>query len=196
MFKKHSEGGPGGGANPGPGAADRDTGLLADKAHVKKRPAPEKKRRDFTLNAAGLGLLLIAGLFILIGLSLGGGFPSPMEMGLLLGLPALTVLCMVLFPRWAAAVKIFILLSSAAGAGGAGYIPGPDFPYGLSLLFAALAILIVPSVQKLSEWERAIVLRFGRFHRVKGPGLFVLFPLADRVARTVDLRIRVTDFSA
>ncbi|MDR2785973.1 MAG: slipin family protein, partial [Treponema sp.] len=39
-------------------------------------------------------------------------------------------------------------------------------------------------------------LRFGRFHRVKGPGLFVLIPLADRTAQTVDLRIRVTDFSA
>jgi regulator of protease activity HflC (stomatin/prohibitin superfamily) len=40
------------------------------------------------------------------------------------------------------------------------------------------------------------VLRLGRFHRVKGPGLVFLFPLADRIAQVVDLRIRVTDFSA
>jgi regulator of protease activity HflC (stomatin/prohibitin superfamily) len=103
---------------------------------------------------------------------------------------------MTLCPRWAAGLKVFILLCCAAGAGWAGWFPGPGFPYGLTLLFTALAILIVPAVQKLNEWERAIVLRFGRFHRVKGPGLFVLIPLADQVARIVDLRIRVTDFSA
>jgi regulator of protease activity HflC (stomatin/prohibitin superfamily) len=191
MFKKHGEPG----KTPGPEAKRRDKGLLSDKPLVKKRPVPETKR-DFTLGAAGLGLFCIAGIFILTGLSLGGGFPSPAELGIFLGVPALTLLGMTLFPNWAAAVKIFILLSCIAGAGWTGYIPGPDFPCGLSLLFAALAILIVPSVQKLNEWERAIVLRFGRFHRVKGPGLFVIIPLADRAARIVDLRIRVTDFSA
>ena len=40
------------------------------------------------------------------------------------------------------------------------------------------------------------MLRFGKFQAVRGPGLFLLFPFADRVARVVDLRIRVTDFSA
>ncbi|MDR1247954.1 MAG: slipin family protein [Treponema sp.] len=62
--------------------------------------------------------------------------------------------------------------------------------------FLAAAILIIPSVRKVDEWERAIALRFGRFHRTKGPGLFLLMPLADRIVQTVDLRIRVTDFSA
>jgi len=51
-------------------------------------------------------------------------------------------------------------------------------------------------VRKNNEWERAIVLRFGKFHKVKGPGLFVLLPVADRIAQTVDIRIRVSDFSA
>jgi regulator of protease activity HflC (stomatin/prohibitin superfamily) len=55
---------------------------------------------------------------------------------------------------------------------------------------------MVPTIQKAEEWERAIVLRFGTFHRVCGPGLFALIPLADRVAKVVDIRIRVTDFSA
>jgi len=51
-------------------------------------------------------------------------------------------------------------------------------------------------IRKNNEWERAIVLRFGKFHKVKGPGLFLLLPVADRVAQTVDIRIRVSDFSA
>jgi regulator of protease activity HflC (stomatin/prohibitin superfamily) len=58
------------------------------------------------------------------------------------------------------------------------------------------ALLFALAVQKRNEWERAIVLRFGRFRRVEGPGLFFLVPLADRIAKTVDLRIRVTDFAA
>jgi regulator of protease activity HflC (stomatin/prohibitin superfamily) len=189
-FRKKDE--PGGIAG---GIKSREKGLPADKSPAKKRPSPEKKR-DFTLSAAGLGLFCVTGLFVLTGLALGGGFPSLPELGLLLGVPILTLLWVVLYPRWAGAVKIFILLCCAAGAGWAGWIPGPDSFYGLSLLFAALAILMVPGIQKLDEWERAIVLRFGRFHRVKGPGLFVIIPLADRVARTVDLRIRVTDFVA
>jgi regulator of protease activity HflC (stomatin/prohibitin superfamily) len=62
------------------------------------------------------------------------------------------------------------------------------------LLFSGL--LLVSAIYKFDEWERAIVLRLGKFQAVRGPGLFLLIPLADRVAQTVDIRIRVTDFSA
>ena len=46
------------------------------------------------------------------------------------------------------------------------------------------------------HWEKAVILRLGRFHRLRGPGLFWLPPVLDRVARFVDTRIRATDFSA
>ena len=64
---------------------------------------------------------------------------------------------------------------------------------GIAVFFVML--LFVFSLRKADEWERAIVLRFGKFRKVKGPGLFFLLPLADRIAQTVDLRIRVSDFS-
>ena len=51
-------------------------------------------------------------------------------------------------------------------------------------------------IRKNNEWERAIVLRFGKFQKVRGPGLFFLLPVIDHVAQTVDIRIRVSDFSA
>jgi regulator of protease activity HflC (stomatin/prohibitin superfamily) len=192
MFNKKSEPG----NTSGPDKKGREGGLISDKPLVKKHPDPEKKR-DFTLNAAGMGFLFILILFVLAGLTLEKGFPSPAEMGILMGLPALTLLCLTLFPRWAAALKIFIVLLCLGGAGIPGrLLPGAEFPYGLALISAALAALIAPSVQKLNEWERAILLRFGRFYRVRGPGLFVLIPLADRVAQRVDIRIRVTDFTA
>jgi regulator of protease activity HflC (stomatin/prohibitin superfamily) len=73
--------------------------------------------------------------------------------------------------------------------------PGPAGGAAEAVIFLLL-LLLVCSVRKLDEWERAIVLRFGRFLRVKGPGLVFLIPLADRIAKRVDLRIRVTDFSA
>ena len=56
-------------------------------------------------------------------------------------------------------------------------------------------LLLVFSIRKADEWQRAIVLRFGKFRKVKGPGLFFIIPLADRIAQTVDIRIRVSDFS-
>ena len=64
---------------------------------------------------------------------------------------------------------------------------------GIAIFFVVL--LLVFSIRKADEWERAIVLRFGKFRKVKGPGLFFLIPLADRIAQKVDLRIRVSDFS-
>lgn len=60
----------------------------------------------------------------------------------------------------------------------------------------SVAFLIAPAFQIAQNWEKAIVLRFGRFRRSPGPGLFLLFPLIERVAEYVDTRIRATDFSA
>jgi regulator of protease activity HflC (stomatin/prohibitin superfamily) len=47
-----------------------------------------------------------------------------------------------------------------------------------------------------NQWERAVVLRFGRFTGLKGPGLFILIPVVDEVSQLVDQRVRVTDVSA
>jgi regulator of protease activity HflC (stomatin/prohibitin superfamily) len=58
------------------------------------------------------------------------------------------------------------------------------------------AALIAPAVQIAYQWERAVVLRFGRFQGLRKPGVFVVVPIIDKVAQFVDQRIRVTDFSA
>jgi len=73
-------------------------------------------------------------------------------------------------------------------------------PSGISLgIFWAgllIALLLAFSIRKAYEWERAVILRFGKFNRVCGPGLYFLLPLADQVCRIIDIRIRVTDFYA
>ncbi len=63
----------------------------------------------------------------------------------------------------------------------------------LSLAPGLWALFAVKIVQ---QWEKAVVLRFGRFHHVVSPGLFVIAPIADSVAAWVDHRVMVTPFSA
>jgi regulator of protease activity HflC (stomatin/prohibitin superfamily) len=59
-----------------------------------------------------------------------------------------------------------------------------------------IAGLIAPCVQIAYQWEKAVILRFGKFRGLKGSGLFGVFPVIDKVANYVDQRIRVTDFTA
>ncbi len=61
------------------------------------------------------------------------------------------------------------------------------FPLGLYLLF---------SLKVARQWERAVVLRFGRFEGLKGPGLFALVPVVDVISHLVDQRVRVSDVTA
>ncbi len=59
-----------------------------------------------------------------------------------------------------------------------------------------LALLVAAALRIADQWERAVVLRLGKFHGLRGPGLFTVVPVIDRVAYYVDQRIRATDFAA
>jgi len=59
-----------------------------------------------------------------------------------------------------------------------------------------LAMILLFSLRKAREWERAVALRLGKFHKVKGPGFYFIIPIVDQVYKTIDIRIRVTDFYA
>jgi regulator of protease activity HflC (stomatin/prohibitin superfamily) len=66
------------------------------------------------------------------------------------------------------------------------------------ILLAAIivALLVAPAIQIAYQWERAVLLRFGKFRGLRPSGLFVLVPVIDKVAQFVDQRVRVTDFRA
>lgn len=66
---------------------------------------------------------------------------------------------------------------------------------GILLATLAIALVVAPSIQIAYQWERAVVLRFGRYHSLRKPGVFMILPVIDKVAQFVDQRIRVTDFS-
>jgi regulator of protease activity HflC (stomatin/prohibitin superfamily) len=57
-------------------------------------------------------------------------------------------------------------------------------------------IILISSVRIATEWQRAVILRLGRFHKAKGPGIYLLFPFIDRIAQVVDLRIQTTTITA
>ncbi len=59
-----------------------------------------------------------------------------------------------------------------------------------------IGLLLAPSIQIAYQWERAVVLRFGKFRGLRQSGIFGILPVIDKVAQFVDQRIRVTDFSA
>ncbi len=59
-----------------------------------------------------------------------------------------------------------------------------------------LAMLISISLKIADHWERAIVLRLGKFTGLKGPGAFIIIPFFDSIAYWIDLRIVSTAFSA
>jgi len=63
------------------------------------------------------------------------------------------------------------------------------------VLFLA-AVLTPFSLLMARQWEKAVVLRFGKLHSVRGPGMFLIFPFTDSVAAWVDQRIQTTEFNA
>jgi len=62
-----------------------------------------------------------------------------------------------------------------------------------TLLIAAICLF---GIKIANQWERAVLLRLGRFTCLKGPGPFFIIPIVDTIARSVDMRIRSTDFNS
>jgi regulator of protease activity HflC (stomatin/prohibitin superfamily) len=52
------------------------------------------------------------------------------------------------------------------------------------------------SVRLADQWERAVILRLGKYKELKGPGMFWLIPFVDRVTMWLDSRVRATGFAA
>ena len=57
-----------------------------------------------------------------------------------------------------------------------------------------VVILVASGIRVIKEWERAPVLRLGRFTGMKGPGIFYIIPFVDRIPNIVSLRIQTVPF--
>jgi regulator of protease activity HflC (stomatin/prohibitin superfamily) len=90
---------------------------------------------------------------------------------------------------------VSILLFAVVVAGGAvatGLTAAPAWL--IASVVIGLVLALCPRVAQ--QWERAIVLRLGRFIGLRGPGLFWVVPFIDTVVRRIDQRVITTSFAA
>ena len=64
------------------------------------------------------------------------------------------------------------------------------------LVSLAIGVLAFTSLHVVLDWERLVILRFGKVNRVSGPGLVCTIPLVEYATLRVDLRTRITPFGA
>jgi regulator of protease activity HflC (stomatin/prohibitin superfamily) len=66
----------------------------------------------------------------------------------------------------------------------------------IAVITFLLAIIISSAIKIADQWEKAVVLRLGQFHSLRGPGLFFIIPIIDTVAYWIDNRVITTSFTA
>ena len=59
-----------------------------------------------------------------------------------------------------------------------------------------LALIVAMSVKVAEPWDRVVVLRLGRLHSLRGPGLFFIIPIVDTTPYWIDTRVMTTSFKA
>ncbi|MGA7615278.1 MAG: slipin family protein [Thermoanaerobaculia bacterium] len=62
--------------------------------------------------------------------------------------------------------------------------------------FVLLGFVALFGIKIADQWEKAVVLRFGKFVGLRGPGFFFLIPIVEQVSHLIDQRVRVTDVTA
>jgi len=86
----------------------------------------------------------------------------------------------------------------AAGLGVHRLVQGSLEPLDARIMTVTIivAVLVLLSMKVARQWERILILRLGKFDRLKGPGMFFIIPVVESIAQIVDMRIRSTDFSS
>jgi regulator of protease activity HflC (stomatin/prohibitin superfamily) len=88
--------------------------------------------------------------------------------------------------------RALFVISTAAGLGLTAAV-GSRVPLFAGLL---LGVYLLFAIKVADQWEKVAVLRLGRFIGLRGPGLFHVIPIVDRLSRYVDQRVRVANVTA
>jgi regulator of protease activity HflC (stomatin/prohibitin superfamily) len=94
-------------------------------------------------------------------------------------------------------ILVFFLIL-AFGAAAAAVLSAFSQILGPSILFATLlcATICAAAIKVANQWDRAVVLRLGRFQGLRGPGLFLILPVIDNIPYWIDIRVIPTSFKA
>src|SRR5919106_3228956 len=90
-------------------------------------------------------------------------------------------------------VAVAVLLVVVAPGAVAFVLTRNPFPL---IVAAVVGIVLMQSPRIAQQWERAVVLRLGRFAGLRGPGLFWVVPFMDRVSAWIDQHTITTTFAA
>ncbi|MGE5250662.1 MAG: slipin family protein [Bacteroidota bacterium] len=64
------------------------------------------------------------------------------------------------------------------------------------VILLLIGAYLLYALKVASQWEKGVVLRLGKFQALRGPGMFWVVPIIDRVASWIDHRVMVTPFAA
>src|SRR3984957_12674981 len=95
-------------------------------------------------------------------------------------------------------ILVFVII---AGLGGVlafivNGIAGNTAAIGIGVVAFVVAIIASSAIRVADQWDRAIILRLGQFHALKGPGLFFIIPVIDAIHYWIDTRVITTGFKA
>lgn len=93
---------------------------------------------------------------------------------------------------------IFVLiLGVGGGLAYATYRPtAPAMSICIGVVSFVIAVIAFLAIRVADQWDRAVILRLGKFHALKGPGLFFIFPIIDSIPYWIDTRVITTGFNA
>jgi len=83
---------------------------------------------------------------------------------------------------------VVLAYSSYGGPADAGRITG------LLIIIFLIALVVASAIKVADQWEKAIVLRLGKFRVTRGPGLFFIIPVIDSIPYWIDIRVITTTF--
>jgi len=92
------------------------------------------------------------------------------------------------------AVSLTVTAILLAASAGLYYLEVIGVP--VLVILIIISLLIGSSIKIADQWEKAVVLRMGKFSGLKGPGLFLIIPIIDQISSFIDQRVRVTEFRA
>jgi hypothetical protein len=90
-------------------------------------------------------------------------------------------------------VGVALFIVCAAAGGGITAAIGKPVP---AIAGALVGLYFLFAIRVADQWEKVAVLRFGRYTGLRGPGIFHVIPVVDRLSTFVDQRVRVANVSA
>jgi regulator of protease activity HflC (stomatin/prohibitin superfamily) len=96
-----------------------------------------------------------------------------------------------------AVLTFFVILGVGAALAYARYRVGSIMEAaGIGVVGFIVALVVASAIQVADQWDRAIILRLGHFHALRGPGLFLILPVLDAIPYWIDTRVITTGFKA